>query len=140
MLPKERISILSSRLDVCLIDLSLCNVHNKDMKGFYREFGRRLRENRRKAGLTQETLAKRVGLSRTSITNIEHGNQYIQLHMFVLLSSALGCEPQELLPIDLSIKNEVVLSSDLLEGLAEEEQEWVRRTIRAGTTSVKEDQ
>ena len=141
-MPGNSRPLLSLQLltDVCLVDISLYEAHNIDMKGFYEEFGRRLRESRNRAGLTQEALGKRVGLSRTAITNIELGNQQVQLHRFVLLSSAIGIEPQELLPDNFALDDEEILSSDMLEGLAKEEQEWVRRTVRAGTTSVKEGQ
>lgn len=113
--------------------------HNVDMKSFYEEFGRRLKERRKQAGLTQEDLGNRVGLSRTAITNIELGNQQVHLHRFVLLSSALGIDPQELLPDGVWHDDEDILPSSSLEGLAKEEQEWVRRTVRTGTESAKED-
>ena len=62
------------------------------------DFGRRLRAARTRARLTQDTLAKRVGLSRTSITNIERGNQHVALHHLFELSRAVGVPPAELLP------------------------------------------
>ncbi len=48
--------------------------------------------------VTQENLAKLVGLTRTSLTNIEKGRQKILLHTFADLASALGVRPAELLP------------------------------------------
>ena len=68
------------------------------MDRLYGEFGRLVRERRLKAHLTQSQLAKRVGLSRTSITNIELGQQHIPLHVLYPLASALGASPHELLP------------------------------------------
>lgn len=50
------------------------------------------------AGLSQEALAKRVGMSRTSVTNIEKGRQQIPLHMLYAFADALGVEPAALLP------------------------------------------
>jgi transcriptional regulator with XRE-family HTH domain len=64
----------------------------------YRVFGSRLRELREKASVTQEELAKRVDLSRTSITNIEKGRQRVLLHQFVDLAEALNVEPTALMP------------------------------------------
>jgi transcriptional regulator with XRE-family HTH domain len=64
----------------------------------YREFGALLRDSRRKAGLTQAQVADRVGLSRTSITNIEKGRQHVLLHQVFLLASAVGISPSALLP------------------------------------------
>lgn len=66
--------------------------------GFYRQFGRQLRAAREKAGLTQQIVADRVGLTRTSVTNIERGSQHISLHQLYLLAAAVGCKPGELLP------------------------------------------
>jgi transcriptional regulator with XRE-family HTH domain len=64
----------------------------------YREFGQRLRKARDDADLTQQDVADRVGLKRTSITNIEAGRQHISLHQLFLLADAVGSNPLELLP------------------------------------------
>ena len=69
-----------------------------DMEPIYREFGRRLRQARMDAALTQHALGKRVGLGRTSITNIEQGNQHVGLHLLYQLANALGLAPGDLLP------------------------------------------
>jgi transcriptional regulator with XRE-family HTH domain len=66
--------------------------------GLYKEFGRLLRARRKDAGLTQSQVAERVGLTRTSITNIERGIQHISLHQLFLLASAVGVGPVSLLP------------------------------------------
>lgn len=68
------------------------------MEYFYEELGRRIRDAREAAGLTQEDLAQRVALSRASVANIERGNQRVALHQFVELAQALGVEPVRLLP------------------------------------------
>jgi transcriptional regulator with XRE-family HTH domain len=65
---------------------------------FYTEVGRRVRRAREAAGLTQDTLATRVALSRTSVTNIESGRQKMMLHSLWDLAAALGIEPVALLP------------------------------------------
>lgn len=67
------------------------------MEAFYEGFGRRLRQLRRSAGLTQEQLARRLGLNRTTVVNIEGGRQRVAVHQLVELADALGCEPSELL-------------------------------------------
>jgi transcriptional regulator with XRE-family HTH domain len=68
------------------------------MNGLYEQFGRRVKKARLAAKLTQEEVASRVGLKRTSITNIERGRQHIVLHQLFLLASAVGVSPGELLP------------------------------------------
>jgi len=68
------------------------------MKYFYEELGRRIRQTREAAELTQEDLALRVELSRASVANIERGNQRVAVHRFVEIAQALGVEPIRLLP------------------------------------------
>jgi transcriptional regulator with XRE-family HTH domain len=64
----------------------------------YGQFGRQFRAARRDAGLTQQEVAGRVGLTRTSITNIERGIQHISLRQLYLLAAAVGLHPAQLLP------------------------------------------
>jgi transcriptional regulator with XRE-family HTH domain len=48
--------------------------------------------------MTQEALAKKVSLTRTSIINIEKGRQQILLHNLVDIARALQVSPAELIP------------------------------------------
>lgn len=67
-------------------------------KAFYSVFGRMLSEIRRKKHISQEMLADELGLSRTSITNIEKGRQPIQLYSLYVIARLLGTDVKELLP------------------------------------------
>jgi transcriptional regulator with XRE-family HTH domain len=69
-----------------------------DHVAFYAEVGRRVRLARERAGLTQDALAGRVSLSRTSVTNIEKGRQKVLLHTLCNLADALGVTPEVLMP------------------------------------------
>ena len=82
------------------------------MRDFYREFGRLIRERRKAISQNQTTLANSVGLSRTSITNIELGRQQVALHMLYALANALGIEPQVLLPAKQFLKPKRLLRLD----------------------------
>ena len=66
-------------------------------KAYYVLLGSQLRQEREAAGLTQDELAKLVGLSRTSVTNIERGRQRLMLDQFESLCSAVGKSSSELL-------------------------------------------
>ena len=83
----------------------------------YRDFGRRLRKARTKATLTQEGLARRVGLTRTSITNMEQGNQHVGLHLLYQLAKAVGVPPVDLLPDESAATDDGDLSALLSPGL-----------------------
>lgn len=70
-----------------------------DVDPFYQAFGNLVRLHREgRKDLTQEKLGLLVGLSRTSITNIEKGRQHIALHQLFALANALKIRPEVLLP------------------------------------------
>ena len=48
--------------------------------------------------MTQDRLGTLVGLSRTSITNIEKGRQHVSLHQLYRIADVLGVTPDMLLP------------------------------------------
>jgi transcriptional regulator with XRE-family HTH domain len=64
----------------------------------YAELGAIIRARRESTGMSQDVLASKVGLSRTSITNIERGRQSVLVHQLVSFAAALGVEPAELIP------------------------------------------
>lgn len=87
------------------------------MQTLYAEFGRLVREKRVGLGLTQLEVAKRVGLSRTSITNIELGRQQLPLHMLYLFADAVESDPISLLPDKKFASGEQELMTSKIESL-----------------------
>jgi transcriptional regulator with XRE-family HTH domain len=73
-----------------------------DRAGFDREVGLRLQRARKERGLTQDELAKRIGLPRPSYANIESGRQRIPLDVVwraaIVLDLAIGALAPEPLP------------------------------------------
>lgn len=65
---------------------------------FYEQFGARVRRARRQIGINQEELGHRVGLERSSISNIELGRQHVPLHMIMEFATALEVPAMSLLP------------------------------------------
>lgn len=63
----------------------------------YELVGRSVRK-RRKGRFSQEELADLIGVTRTSITNLEFGRQRIPLHQLMSIADALGCQINDLLP------------------------------------------
>lgn len=72
---------------------------------FYRRLGRRVRDARIEAGLSQAALADELQLTRSSVANLEGGRQRIQAHTLVTLAKALAVEPQSLLPEEETISD-----------------------------------
>lgn len=66
----------------------------------YIVLGDRIRARREKLGLTQQELAEAVGLSRTSVTNIERGRQAVLVHQLAIFAKALGVRTASLIPND----------------------------------------
>jgi transcriptional regulator with XRE-family HTH domain len=118
-------------LTVSEIDIEITPRHTPGVDALYRAFGRALRNAREDAELTQKAVADRVGLSRTSITNIERGTQHIALHQLFLLAAAVGAKPVDLLP-DGDTALEELVPPDALEGLVadEEEREFAVRLLQ----------
>lgn len=87
---------------------------------FYRQFGQLLAQVRQKQGISQEMLADELGLSRTSVTNIEKGRQPIQLHSLYLIARLLSVELKELLP-----SPQVFEMSQLPERVSVSRSEWL---------------
>jgi transcriptional regulator with XRE-family HTH domain len=66
-------------------------------EGVYRLLGARIEQFRSITGMTQLELAKRMKLTRTSITNIEAGRQRMQLHDVERLAAAFHSTPKQLM-------------------------------------------
>ncbi len=69
-----------------------------DSERLYEFVGRTIRQIRAEARLSQTALAKRCGLTRGSIANIELGNQRPTLHTLWTVAEALNVEPRDLVP------------------------------------------
>lgn len=64
----------------------------------YKTLGIRIRDLRKSLGLTQDRLAKQVGISRASLANIERGKQQVLVHHLFALADGLQLEsPAQLL-------------------------------------------
>jgi len=81
---------------------------------FYQQFGQLLRSARKSAGLSQEDLAKAIGLTRTSVSNIEKGRQKVLLHTFAELLGVLQLPAPDLLPARATDSSKLAMSLDEL--------------------------
>jgi len=69
----------------------------KPIEAVYVAFGARIRMIRETLGLTQDELAKKVELVRTSVVNIEAGRQRVLLDDVEKFARGLGMSPKNLL-------------------------------------------
>lgn len=95
------------------------------MAAMYKEVGRLVRAHRIKQNLSQMDLARRVGHTRTSITNIEAGRQRLPLDLLFNFANVLGLEVRELLP-----PNDSTLSPELQRKIPQQYDESQVRALK----------
>jgi transcriptional regulator with XRE-family HTH domain len=96
------------------------------MEEVYTRFGRQVRTVRKERGLTQSELARRVRLGRTSVANIESGQQRVYLHTLTEMAAVLEVSPTELLP-EGPIEIEEIAAQ--LGSLPPRERDWIMRVV-----------
>ena len=81
--------------------MSKTNLGRKRVKSkLLQKFGKRVREERGKQGLSQEQLAELAGVHRTYIGMIERAEKNITLENIEKIANALKVKPEELLRSD----------------------------------------
>lgn len=95
-----------------------------DFDHLYRELGRKIRQARERCGerLSQDSLAKRLGISRASIVNIEAGRQRAPLHLLWQIADLLGTDLTLLIPSReelLPPANQVRLDKEMIKQIEE---------------------
>jgi transcriptional regulator with XRE-family HTH domain len=106
--------------------------HLEACKRLQIEFGRRLKAARVERGEMQKQLGGRMGLSRTSVSNLERGKQRIYLDQLFQASHLLGFPLDQLLPpVEKVFPKHAfrTATDDPLSSKAEEEASRVIRTV-----------
>lgn len=116
----------------CLLVRNLKDTSRLNERDLYRAVGGRIRQCRQEIGLTQEALANAVGLTRTSITNLEKGRQSLLVHKLVEIAVALQVQPKALLPnggesVGVGVDQMVI-------NKPEDEQQFVRAVLQPHNT------
>lgn len=103
-------------------------VMRESSDSLYAAFGELVLAHRRRLeGMTQAELGRRIGLSRTSVTNIEQGRHHVSLHQLMLIAVALNVAPEALLPPVPREQAESRMAEILPEGLPKDLVEWANR-------------
>lgn len=95
----------------------------------YIAVGRMIAAQRKELGLTQAQLASAVSLSRTSITNIEQGNQKVLLHTLYAIAAALGTSLASLLPAHGQAPPPAPMEVELPPDLSDPEKKWICKMV-----------
>ena len=103
--------------------------------------GERIKQRRIDRGKTQAWLAERVGMLRTSITNIETGRQRAPLHVIYTLCDALDVDPLEILPplqeVRQQLHQEVAIDAERVARVPPKAAEFLRGAIDDSTRSTR---
>jgi transcriptional regulator with XRE-family HTH domain len=114
----------------------MSNVTDDPADRFYRLFGANVRAARSNADMTQDTLARKIGMTRSSVANLEAGRQRIPLHLLYEIASALRVEPRELLP---DVRDETPLDLAQLESDLRDHTPEDRAFVRAVVEAAQSD-
>ena len=93
----------------------------------YESIGKLVRIRRERLNLTQDDLAQRVGLKRTSITYIEKGRQRIQVHTLYDLATALEVDLPALVPAFKPLEPDTLKAR--VKGMRPDEREFVKSVL-----------
>lgn len=100
-----------------------------------KKVGGRIRHARRAAGLTQEQLAEKTGVTQTTISAIERGVRTPSLALFVDIVNAVGATANEPLSDVVTTKTfsnaEIAKLSELLKDRSSEESKKIFAVIKA---------
>ncbi|MBQ8947797.1 MAG: helix-turn-helix transcriptional regulator [Lachnospiraceae bacterium] len=108
----------------------------------YKLIGKRIRERRIKAGLSQEKLAEKCDVGTTHISHIETGNCVPSLKIFVSIINALSCSADEILCDEMENAEHIYIDeiSDLLNGCTSKELMIMTDTLVALKASLQKKQ
>jgi transcriptional regulator with XRE-family HTH domain len=90
---------------------------------FYERLGAQISAARTERRITQAQLSSEIGLTRSSVANIEVGKQRITVETLVKIAQALGREPATLIPPTEPVRAGVLLragSVEVSEGLIDQ--------------------
>jgi transcriptional regulator with XRE-family HTH domain len=89
----------------------------------YKFIGLRIKAEREDMEMSQERLAQCLGMTRTSISNIENGQQRVQLHTLYQIARSLSMPVMDLIPHS---SNKFAVDEKHLKMLSRVEREWVK--------------
>lgn len=97
-------------------------------------FGKMLAEERKRSGITQEELGRRIGVVRTTVANLEAGRQSVSLPLLYRIALALKGNLNSLLP---PIETSLTDSVESADASTSKEGGWMQRVIRAPSKDPK---
>lgn len=85
---------------------------NNRVNRLYTALGNRIKEKRESKGISQTDFSSYIGISRSSLVNIEKGRQRTPLHVIYSIAETLGISVLELMPRPVELESASDLSDD----------------------------
>ena len=102
---------------------------------FYNQLGENIQKYRQRRKLSQERLANIVGLTRTSLTNIEKGRQHPPLHTLCEILEQLKVDISDVLPRTTAINEPSDIKTlAMMQVRGEKELAFIETAIKGGTS------
>lgn len=101
------------------------------LTAFTESLGKKIKKAREERGLTQHQLAKKVGVGRTTITNIECGFQQTNIFLVMLIGEALGVSGRDLVPELPSPEVAAKISKTLMQKLSKKEKALLAKLTKS---------
>ena len=102
-----------------------------DRDSLYAQIGKRIQRKRASLGITQSELAKQINLSRTSVANIEAGNQNAPIHVLYEMCVILHLRPAEVFPEIDGIRSSIVVGDSIAKELGGVAGDLLRGLVRS---------
>ena len=99
--------------------------------------GQHIQMYRERAGISQEQLAEHMGVSITSVSNIERGANYPSFENFIKILNFIGASPDEVL-LDIVEKAQVTKTNELWDNIKDLETEKKKKILRVVEILIEE--
>ena len=98
--------------------------------------GQRIQMYREKAGISQEELADHIGVSITSISNIERGANYPSFENFIKILNHIGASPNEVM-LEIVDKAEATKTNELWDNIQDLDLETKKKILKILEVLIK---
>lgn len=104
-----------------------------------KEVGQRIQKARENAGLRQDELARRVGLTPNYLSAVERGMKVPRLETFIRIINELGVSADEILQdvLDVEVRERASQLEERIKGLEETDRDKVLRVLETMIGDVK---
>lgn len=86
-----------------------------EIENFYNDLGEKIKVERLRQRISQEELAKYIGLTRSSIINLEKGRHRPSVYQLLQIAAMLNIEYTKLIPVPLKINKNTTTNNELKE-------------------------